>query len=188
MKVTPAVAPGRVATRVRPVAPRVGTRSGSLLRIQRDVRFSKDKSPYKTSVGIRFPHRDRTEVHAPGFYLHLEPGASFAGIGVWHPEPPSLERIRQAVVRDPRGFGRAVDAPRFRKRHERGGDVLSRPPRGYDPDHPLVEELKRKDFIAMARLDDREVLGASLTRPLAETFREGAGFVRFPCRAVDVPF
>jgi len=69
-----------------------------------------------------------------------------------------------------------------------GSRAATRPPRGYDPDHPLVEELKRKDFVAMAPLDDRTVLGASLARHLAEAFRDGAGFVRFLCRAVDVPF
>ena len=76
---------------------------GSLFRIQRDVRFSKDKSPYKTHVGIRFLHRDGKNVHAPLFYLHLEPGGCFAGLGIWHPEPPTLESIRQAIVEDPAG-------------------------------------------------------------------------------------
>ena len=75
---------------------------GSLFRIQRDVRFSKDKSPYKTHVGIRFLHRDAKNVHAPIFYLHLDPAGSFAGVGVWHPEPPTLEAIRQAIVNDPK--------------------------------------------------------------------------------------
>ena len=85
---------------------------GSLFRIQRDVRFSKDKSPYKTHVGIRFLHRDAKNVHAPIFYLPLDPAGSFAGIGVWHPEPFTLEKIRQAIVEDPRGYTKATEAAR----------------------------------------------------------------------------
>lgn len=161
---------------------------GSLFRIQRDIRFSKDKSPYKTAVGIRFLHRDGKNVHAPVFYLHLEPGGCFAGLGVWHPEPPSLEKIRQAIVDDPKAFRRAVDAPRFRKRYERGGDALRRPPRGYDPVHPLIEELKRKDFVASCRLADKDVIRTGFDRRLAEIYRDGAGFVRYLCRALDVSF
>jgi uncharacterized protein (TIGR02453 family) len=161
---------------------------GSLFRIQRDIRFSKDKSPYKTAVGIRFLHRDGKNVHAPVYYLHLEPGGSFAGLGVWHPEPPSLEKIRQAIVADPKGFRRAVDAPRFRRRYERGGDALRRNPRGYDPEHPLVEELKRKDHVASCRLADKDVARPGFDRRLAEIYRDGAGFMRYLCRALDVPF
>jgi len=161
---------------------------GSLFRIQRDVRFSKDKSPYKTAVGIRFPHRDSKNVHAPLFYLHLEPGASFAGLGVWHPEPPTLQKIRLAIVEDPRAYERAVSAARFRKRFEVGGDSLKRPPRGYDSEHPLIEELKRKDFVASCRLDDKDVVRSGFERRLARIFGDGAGYVGYLCRALGVPF
>jgi uncharacterized protein (TIGR02453 family) len=161
---------------------------GSLFRIQRDVRFSKDKSPYKTHVGIRFLHRDAKNVHAPIFYLHLEPGGCFAGLGVWHPEPPTLERIRQAIVEDPRGYEKAAEDGRFRKRFEVGGDSLKRPPRGYDPEHPLIEELKRKDFVGSCPLDEEDVVRPGFDRRLAGIWRDGAGFVQFLCRALDAPF
>ena len=161
---------------------------GSLFRIQRDVRFSKDKSPYKSHVGIRFLHRDAKNVHAPIFYLHLEPGGSFAALGVWHPEPATLEQIRQAIVEDPAAYRRAAEGARFRKRFEVGGDSLQRPPRGYDPEHPLIEELKRKDFVASCRLDEKDIVRAGFDRRLAEAWRDGAGYVRFLCRALDVPF
>mgnify|MGYP001822945259 CR=1 FL=1 len=161
---------------------------GSLFRIQRDVRFSKDKSPYKTHVGIRFLHRDAKNVHAPIFYLHLEPGGSFAGLGVWHPEPPTLEKIRQAIAEDPRGYKKATEAARFRKRFEVGGDSLKRPPRGYDPEHPLIEELKRKDFVASRPLDEKDIVRPGFDRRLAEIWRDGAGYVRYLCRALDAPF
>jgi uncharacterized protein (TIGR02453 family) len=161
---------------------------GSLFRIQRDVRFSKDKSPYKTHVGIRFLHRDARNVHAPIFYLHLEPGGSFAGLGVWHPEPPTLEKIRQAIVEDPRGYKKAIGAARFRRCFEVGGDALKRPPRGYDPEHPLIEELKRKDFVASRPLDEKDTVRPGFDRRLAEIWRDGAGYVRYLCQALDAPF
>jgi uncharacterized protein (TIGR02453 family) len=161
---------------------------GSLFRIQRDVRFSKDKSPYKTHVGIRFLHRDAKNVHAPVFYLHLEPGGCFAGVGVWHPEPPTLDKIRQAIVEEPGAYRKAVGGARFRKRFEVGGESLRRPPRGYDPEHPLIEELKRKDFVASCRLDEKDVVRPGFDGRLAETWRDGAAYVRFLCRALEVPF
>jgi uncharacterized protein (TIGR02453 family) len=161
---------------------------GSLFRIQRDVRFSKDKSPYKTHVGIRFLHRDAKNVHAPLFYLHLEPGGCFAGIGVWHPEPPTLEKIRQAVAEDPGTYRRAVGAARFKKRFRLGGDSLKRPPRGYDPEHPLIEELKRKDFVADCPLTEKEIVRPGFDRRLGELFKDGAGYVRYLCKALGAPF
>ena len=161
---------------------------GSLFRIQRDVRFSKDKSPYKTAVGIRFAHKDAKNVHAPLFYLHLEPGASFAGLGIWHPEPPTLEKVRQAIVDDPGAFKKATTGARFLKRFEVGGDSLKRPPRGYDPEHPLIEELKRKDHVASVPLDDKDVAKPGFDRRLAEMYRDGAGYVRYLCQALGAPF
>jgi uncharacterized protein (TIGR02453 family) len=161
---------------------------GSLFRIQRDVRFSKDKSPYKTHVGIRFLHRDAKNVHAPIFYLHLDPAGSFAGIGVWHPEPPTLEKIRQAIVEDPGAYKKAIGEARFKKRFTLEGDALKRPPRGHDPEHPLVEELKRKDFVGACPLDEKDIVKPGFDQRLGEVFRDGAGFVRYLCRALDAPF
>ena len=161
---------------------------GSLFRIQRDVRFSKDKSPYKTHVGIRFLHRDARNVHAPIFYLHLEPGGSFAGLGVWHPEPPTLEKIRQAIAEDPRGYKKATEAARFRKRFALEGDSLKRPPRGYNPEHPLIEELKRKDFVGACPLDEKDIVKPGFDRRLGELFKDGAGYVRHLCKALGAPF
>ena len=111
---------------------------GSLFRIYRDTRFSADKRPYKTHVGISFPHRGtKQKVHLPGFYLHLEPGSCFAAAGCWHPDNPTLIRIRSAIVARPEAWKKAV------RGLELEGDSLSRPPRGYPCDHPLLEDLKR---------------------------------------------
>jgi uncharacterized protein (TIGR02453 family) len=122
---------------------------GSMFRIYRDTRFSKDKRPYKTNAGIQFRHEAGRDVHAPGFYLHLSPTEVFAGSGIWHPDGKTLAQIRQAIVENPDGWRKAT-----RKRGMRlGGDSLKRPPRGFDPDHPLIEDLKRKDFVTLPGAD-----------------------------------
>src|SRR6266545_6313689 len=74
---------------------------GSLFRIYRDTRFSKDESPFKTNTGMHFRHERARDAHAPGFYLHLEPGGVYAGGGIWHPDTPAANRIREAIVSDP---------------------------------------------------------------------------------------
>ena len=139
---------------------------GSLVRIYRDVRFSKDKSPYKTHIGMHFPHASASEtVHAPGLYLHLEPGQCFLAGGVWQPDPRSLARIRDAVAWNPEEWRKA------KRGLELGGDGLSRAPRGYPADHPLIEDLKRKDFVASVDLSQKQICG----RRFIEDFLRGAG-------------
>jgi uncharacterized protein (TIGR02453 family) len=161
---------------------------GSLFRIHRDTRFSKDKSPYKTNTGIQFRHEAGRDVHAPGFYVHLEPGAAMVAAGVWHPDGEALSRIRAAIDAHPAGWRRASTGKRFRDRYELGGDSLKRPPAGYPADHPLVEDLKRKDFVAVARLADREVTAPGFDAALARDFRAASPFVAFLCAALDLPF
>jgi uncharacterized protein (TIGR02453 family) len=130
---------------------------GSLFRIYRDVRFSKDKSPYKTHIGMNFWHAHASEtVHAPGLYFHIEPGQCFLAGGVWHPDPRSLARIRDAVDTKPDAWKKA------KRGLELGGESLSRPPRGYCSEHPLIEDLKRKDFIASIDLSQAQVCGPRL--------------------------
>src|SRR5438445_782109 len=129
---------------------------GSLFRIHRDVRFSKDKTPYKTHVGIHFRHRSASDAHAPGFYLHLEPGGVFAAAGMWRPDSASQRAIRDAIGEDPRAWKRATTGG-FGTTHRLMGDSLKRPPPGFGPDHPLIEDLKRKDFVGEAHLSERDV-------------------------------
>ncbi len=104
---------------------------GSLFRIYRDTRFSRDKSPYKTHIGIHFRHEAAKDAHAPGFYLHIEPGNCFMGGGVWHPAGPALRRIREGIDEDSQGWKRASRGRRFRERFELAGDSLVRAPRGF---------------------------------------------------------
>jgi uncharacterized protein (TIGR02453 family) len=161
---------------------------GSMFRIHRDTRFSNDKSPYKTHVGIQFRHHAARDVHAPGFYMHIEPGQSFCGVGIWHPDGKTLKKIRDAIVDSPAAWRRAVGDDDFREQFELGGDSLKRPPRGYEPEHPLIDDLKRKDFIGGAEIADKEVTSADLLQRFTELANAGAPLNRFLCKAVGLPF
>ena len=127
---------------------------GSMFRIYRDVRFSKDKSPYKTAAAIQFRHVAGKDVHAPGFYLHLEPGSVFAGCGIWQPDSKTATRIREAIVAKPDVWCEIVGNQTFQAAFYLEGESLKRPPRGFDKEHPLIDDLKRKDFIASAALSE----------------------------------
>lgn len=159
---------------------------GSLFRIYRDTRFSADKSPYKTHVGLHFRHAAGADAHTPGFYLHLQPGESFVGVGLWRPDAPTLGRIREAILGAPAKWKKAKAA--FEQGFELGGDRLKKPPKGFDPDHPLIEDLKRKDFVGAVQHGDDEVLAADFPTRFVEHCRTGAPLVEWLCGAVCVPF
>ena len=123
----------------------------SVFRLHRDIRFSKDKSPYKTHAACWFFHAGASskvgrEAHGggAGFYFHLQPGASFVGGGCWMPPRPALQRFRSAIAADPRGFERIVLAPKLRRRMGALSEesMLKRTPRGYCEDHPAARWLK----------------------------------------------
>jgi uncharacterized protein (TIGR02453 family) len=143
---------------------------GSLMRIHRDVRFSKNKQPYKTNVGIQFRHEAGKDVHAPGLYFHIDPGSAFLGAGMWHPDATALAAVRSAIDEDPAGWKRVRDGKRFRRNWELSGDSLKRAPLGYSQDHPLIEDIKRKDHIAICALSREDVTRADLVPFVAERF------------------
>ena len=153
---------------------------GSLFRIHRDTRFSRDKSPYKTHAGMYFPVRAGKDVHTPGFYLHLEPGGCFAAAGLWHGDAAALAKVRGAIAERPNDWKRA------RGRLPLQGDALRRPPRGYDPAHPLIDDIKRKDFITSVRLSDREVAGPRFLSAFAATCRKMSPLPKFLAGALDL--
>lgn len=161
---------------------------GSLFRIHRDTRFANDKTPYKTWGGARFFHERSRQVEAPSFYLHIQPGNCFLGAGLWHPETATLRRIRDFIVENPEAWKQAVHAPAFRKRFAMGGESLSRPPRGYPAEHPLIEDLKRKSFVSWRNLDDTTVTGPKLRQIVAEGFKGTAPLVDYLCAALDLEF
>jgi uncharacterized protein (TIGR02453 family) len=161
---------------------------GSLFRIQRDTRFSKDKTPYKPNTGVQFRHRSGKDVHAPGFYMHLQPGECFIGVGLWRPESEVAHTIREAIVENPVAWKRATRGKRFSERLSLGGESLQRPPRGFDPDHPLIADLKRKDFIASAALSQKTVTSDRLMEDFTDACRRSASFMKFLCEAERLPF
>lgn len=161
---------------------------GSLFRIYRDVRFSPDKSPYKTHGGIQFRHEQGKDVHAPGFYLHLEPDNVFAAVGIWHPDSTALGRIRAAIAADPGKWLSAKNDPGFSEAYELGGESLKRAPQGYDPEHPQIEDLKRKDFIASAALSEGKACAPDFLDRYARLCALAAPFMKFLTTALDLPW
>ena len=161
---------------------------GSLFRIYRDTRFSKDKSPYKTNVGIHFRHERAKDAHAPGYYLHIGPGEIFAGGGIWHPDTETATRIREAIVADPEGWRRATRRGAFAKRLQLGGDSLKRVPPWADAEHSFADDLRRKDFFGWAGLSEEDVLAPGFVDEYAQICRSAAPLMRFLCDALDVPY
>jgi len=159
---------------------------GSLFRIHRDTRFSKDKSPYKTHTGIQFRHERARDAHTPGFYLHLEPRRVFVGVGIWRPPTADARSIRAGIDADPEGWRRAAHGRRFRGSFELAGESLKRPPAGFAADHPLLEDLKRKDFIATARLTQRQVTAPDFVERFADLCRTGKPYVAFLCDSLGL--
>jgi uncharacterized protein (TIGR02453 family) len=155
---------------------------GSLFRIYRDTRFSADKIPYKTHIGIRFSHECGKDVHAPVFYLHLEPEGCFVAAGVWHPENSVLTKIRTAIVNQPGQWEKAV------RKLELEGDSLTRPPKGFVADHPLLDDLKRKDFVASMALTEEQVCGPKLVTDFTAISRKLAPLVEFTTKALGLKF
>ncbi|MDH5823182.1 DUF2461 domain-containing protein [Luteimonas sp. RD2P54] len=162
---------------------------GSLFRIHRDTRFANDKTPYKTWQGARLFHERSRETAAPSWYLHLQPGACFIAAGIWHPEPPVLRRIRQFVVDNPAGWARAAHAPAFRRRYRLSeGEMLVRPPRGFDPGFEYVDDLRRRNFVALRDIDDAVMTGPRLRSVLARDLKAMAPFMDYLCAALDLEF
>jgi len=161
---------------------------GSLMRVFRDTRFSRDKTPYKTNIGIQFRHDLGKDVHAPGFYVNIANGDCFLGAGCWHPEPDALGRIRDLIAAKPAAWAKARDHERFATCWTLAGDSLTRPPRGYAADHAEIEDIKRKDFIGLSPLSARDITPARLVDVAATRFAAASSLVEFLCRALDVPY
>lgn len=162
---------------------------GSLFRIQRDIRYTKDKTPYKTHAGIHFRHfATRGDVHAPGLYLHLEPANCFAGAGLWRPATANAYAIRHRIADESGQWKRAAHGKRFSHVFALAGESLKRPPKGFDPAHPLIDDLKRKDFLGSAKLTQKQVTSPGFLDEYVRICRAGAPFMRFLCEAIDVPF
>ncbi len=161
---------------------------GSLFRIFRDTRFSNNKLPYKTWQGAHFNHERHREIPAPVFYMHIQPGDCFAGGGTWHPEAGALKHIRDFLADNPAAWKKATRGKAFREHLQLGGESLTRPPRGYDPAHELIEDLKRKDFVASAGFSEELACSAELLPWTLATFRQVAPLLDYLCAAQELEF
>lgn len=161
---------------------------GSLMRVFRDTRFARDKTPYKTNIGIQFRHELGKDVHAPGFYVHVSLEECFLGVGCWHPEADALGKIRDHLAEKPERWFAVTEQSGIGKHWFLTGSSLSRPPRGFAADHPAIEDLKRKDFIALSDLAPEEVIGSGLIKLASERFTAAAPFMKFLCDALQVAY
>lgn len=153
---------------------------GSLFRIHRDVRFSRDKSPYKTHAGAHFRHAAGKDVHAPGFYLHLEPGTCFLAGGMYRPEAKGLRMIRDEIAAHPDRWKTVLRTGLNLSDEEK----LTRPPQGFEATHPMIEDIKRKSFIASVGFTDSEVCGASFMAEFVAACKGMNPLMKFLARAV----
>ena len=166
-----------------------GTRSKDcLFRINRDIRFSHDKTPYKANFGASIKRGGRKSGFA-GYYFHLEPGASFIGGGLWMPEAPSLKKVRQEIDYNWEEFGAILGEKKFRKTF---GDLymgddqrLSTMPKGYEKDNPAAGYLKLKSFIAETKVTDEELTRGTIHRKTVDAYQALTPFLHFINRALE---
>ena len=161
---------------------------GSLMRVYRDTRFSKNKTPYKTNIGIQFRHEQAKDVHSPGFYVHVDPEQVFVGAGMWHPDSQALAGIRERISDKSSEWIRVSRDRKFTRHFQLGGTTLTRPPRGYDKDHPMIEDLKRKDFIAIKNMSHDDALNPKFQQKVESAFKAASDYMQFLCKAVGVPY
>lgn len=161
---------------------------GSLMRVHKDIRFSKDKTPYKTNIGIHFKHARGKDVHAPGFYLHIEPGEVFIGAGIWRPESSTLKNVRTLIDEYPDEWKKLSTKITDKGGFHLAGESLKRPPLGFAKDHSFIEDLKRKDFIAVQNLKVSSVYAKDFEKNTAKLFKAASPLVEFICNADDLAF
>jgi len=159
----------------------------SIFRIYRDVRFSKDKSPYKTHFGCWMTRGGRKSVNA-GYYFHLEPGASFLAGGSYNPPKEELKLIREEILYDPKSWLKTINDPVLQEEFQRGmqEEKLSRGPAGFPADFEFIEELKHKHFIFSKNLSDREVVGRNFVKKAAGDYQKLSTLVYYLNNAMSL--
>lgn len=144
-----------------------------IFRINRDIRFSKDKSPYKTNMGAYINRGGKKSIFG-GYYFHCEPGQSFVGGGLWMPMPPELNKVRQEIDYNFDAFKKIITSKKFKSVYKdlsrESEYVLTRLPKGYEPTNPAAEYLKMKSFVALTSLKDSDLTSKDLVRKTTEAF------------------
>ena len=157
-------------------------------RINRDIRFSKDKSPYKTNFGASMNRGGKKSIFA-GYYFHCEPGKSFVGGGLWMPMPPEMKKIRQEIDYCYDEFKELVSAKKFKSVYKElyaGEDIkLTKVPQGFEKDNPAAEYLKLKSWLAMKELSDEEITTRDLLKKTSEAFEALQPVIKFLNRAIE---
>ncbi|MEO5628928.1 MAG: DUF2461 domain-containing protein [Thermomonas sp.] len=187
----------RLLTDLQPVLSSVSTHfrsdpkgvGGSLFRIHRDTRFSNDKTPYKAWQGARLFHERARQVAAPSFYVHVKPGESFVGGGLWHPETATQRKVRQFIADNPTGWGRAAHDAAFRTHYTlESSDMLVRVPAGFPADFQFADDLRHRNFVVTRKLDDADMTSPDLLRILATDLAAIAPFMDYLCASLDLEF
>ena len=155
---------------------------GSMFRIYRDTRFSKNKEPYKTAASAFFSHQTGAK-EGPGIYLHLEPESCFAGIGHWRPDSVARTRVTDAIAAKPDAWREATSGKEFRKLLKMEGEMLAKLPKLYDPRHPFAEDLKRKDFIAISYFSEKQSCARDFIERFDNISRVAAPYLGFIIKA-----
>lgn len=157
-----------------------------VFRINRDVRFSKNKEPYKTNMGASFSKGGK-KVQCAGYYFHLEPGASFIGGGFWMPLAPELNKIRQEIDYNAEAFNKIINKKKFKASFGSlsESEKLSRPPMGYEAENPAIELLKLKSFVVMTSVKDSELTGKELASTVVDHFEAMMPMIDFLNKAID---
>jgi uncharacterized protein (TIGR02453 family) len=157
-----------------------------VFRINRDVRFSKNKEPYKTNMGASFSKGGK-KVQCAGYYFHLEPGASFIGGGFWMPMAPELNKIRQEIDYNAEAFNKIINKKKFKASFGSlsESEKLSRPPKGYEAENPAIELLKLKSFVVMTSVKDSELTGKELASTVVDHFEAMMPMIDFLNKAID---
>lgn len=173
---------GKIDPDIAPLQPK-----DCVYRIYRDVRFSKDKTPYKTNMGASL-NRGGKKMPTAGYYFHCEPGRNLVGGGLWMPQAPELNKVRQEIDYNFAEWQKILKAPSFKKVFPEGleqEDILSRPPKGYEEENPAIEFLKLKSFIVTRTLTDAEMQSKSALKEILKTFGAMKEFIYFLNRALE---
>ena len=162
---------------------------GSMFRIYRDVRYAKDKSPYKLHAACQFRHKLGKTAHTPGFYLHLSPQEAVFGGGIWLPPNEELAKIRSTIVDNPGTWRRIKTNSKIKKLFGGvSGDGLKRPPRGFDAEHEHIEDLKRKSFLLMRHENPEIILNKDFIDEVEKTYQAAGPMMDYICYAQDIEF